>query len=208
MELAPYGDFYEVIMSQKVNFDEKLARTYFHQLIEGLEYLHSVGVAHLDLKLDNLLLGTGYTLKIGDFDQAYVKGEPTIYSRGTVCYRAPELASRACKNVEAADIYSAGIILFLLMSNGTLPYSELDKGKGLELYSLLINNAETFWERHCKIQKKENEFFGRDFRKLFRAMVKPNPRERPSIKQVKGSKWYNGEVYSEGELLDLMKKHF
>lgn len=207
MELAPYGDFYEVIMSQKVNIDEKLARTYFHQLMEGVEYLHSVGVAHLDLKLDNLLLGPGYRLKIGDFDQAYVKGEPTIYSRGTVCYRAPELAQRACKNVEAADIYSAGIILFLLMSNGTLPYSELDKGKGMELYSLLVNHPKKFWERHCKIQKKDNEFFSDDFRRLFGAMVRPNPKERPSIKQVKESKWYTGEIYSEEELVSLMKKH-
>jgi len=57
MELAPYGDFFDMIMTHQIPFNEKLARTYFHQLIEGLEYLHFQGVAHLDIKLENLLVG-------------------------------------------------------------------------------------------------------------------------------------------------------
>ncbi|RZJ37213.1 MAG: hypothetical protein EOO18_06165 [Chryseobacterium sp.] len=45
---------------------EMIIRTYFHQLIEGIEYIHSQGVAHLDLKLENIMLGDSFELKIID----------------------------------------------------------------------------------------------------------------------------------------------
>lgn len=208
MELAPYGDFYDVVMSQKVHINDKLARTYFHQLIEGIQYMHSVGVAHLDLKLDNLLLGQNFTLKIGDFDQAYVRGQKHILSKGTVCYRAPELVLRTCKNPEAADVYSAGIILFLLKCGGVLPHSEQQTFRGLNLFDLMINNPSMFWEKHCEIQGKSSSFFDEDFKALYNAMVRFNPDERVTLEQIKSSRWYNGEVYSPEELIHIMKKHF
>lgn len=208
MELAPYGDFFDAVMSDKIPMTEKLARTYFHQLLEGLEYLHSVGVSHLDLKLDNLLLGQDYTLKIADFDQAFVKGMSHIYSKGTVCYRAPELAKRKCLDTEAADIYSAGIILFLLKCKGTLPYSEDKKFRGLDLFTLMVKRPNLFWEKHCEVQRKDPSFFDEEFKSLFMSMVKYNPQERMSIKQIKSSKWYNGPTYSKKELVGLMRKYY
>jgi serine/threonine protein kinase len=207
MELAPYGDFFDFVMSQKVHIDTKLARTYFKQLIEGLEYLHQVGVAHLDLKLDNLLLGENYNLKIGDFDQAFRKGQKTILSKGTVCYRAPELVKRTCKDPEAADIYSAGIILFLLKSGGVLPHSEQQKYKCYDLFDLMVNNPALFWEKHCEIQRKDSAFFDEDFKNLFNAMIQLKPENRPTISQIKASKWYNGPVYTENEVRVLMKNY-
>jgi len=155
MELAPYGDFFDVLMTHKIRFDEKLARTYFHQLIEGLEYLHSNTVSHLDLKLENLLLGNHFILKIADFDQAHVKNQEAVTTKGTVCYRAPELILSNCKSPEAADIYSAGIILFLFKTGGILPHSEHQKYKGLDLFNLMSSNNRVFWEKHCQIQGRE-----------------------------------------------------
>lgn len=60
MEYAPYGNFSKLMSKAKIYNDEKLTRTYFHQLVEGLEYLHSQDIAHLDLKFCNLLLGDDY----------------------------------------------------------------------------------------------------------------------------------------------------
>jgi len=68
-----------------------LARTYFKQLVESLEYLHSHGVSHLDLKPENILIGEKFKLKLCDFDQAYYKADRKVMSRGTIHYRAPEL---------------------------------------------------------------------------------------------------------------------
>lgn len=208
MELCPYGDFYDLVMSQKIKFNDILARTYFHQLIEGLEYLHNTGIAHLDLKLENLLLGADFSLKIGDFDQAYRKGQKTILSKGTVCYRAPELVTRTCQKPQAADIYSAAIILFLLKSGGVLPHSETQRYNSLDLFDLMINHNDVFWAKHREIQRRSASFFDEDFKALFNGMVKFNPKERITIQQIKASNWYNGPVYSQEELANLLKKYF
>jgi serine/threonine protein kinase len=63
LEFAPHGDLYDVVSFSKVHFDEKLSRTYFHQLVKGINYLHSNGVAHLDLKPDNILIGKKLSLE-------------------------------------------------------------------------------------------------------------------------------------------------
>mmetsp|Transcript_39544 Transcript_39544/g.35333 ORF Transcript_39544/g.35333 Transcript_39544/m.35333 type:complete len:215 (+) Transcript_39544:122-766(+) len=98
LEYAPYGDFFDVLSQKKVKFTEKITRTYFKQLVSGLEYLHSNDVAHMDIKPENLLLGENFTLKMADFDLSYVKGVHNLrhMSRGTRFYRAPEVFVKQC----------------------------------------------------------------------------------------------------------------
>ena len=66
IELAKNGELFEYV-SQGGMFKEEVARKYFHQLIEGLEYLHGQGIAHRDLKPENLLFDENFSLKIADF---------------------------------------------------------------------------------------------------------------------------------------------
>lgn len=200
MEYAPNGDFFDFVMNYNKEIDERLVRTYFRQLIEGLEYLHQSGVSHMDLKLENLLVGADYNLKIADFDLSYFVGDAKILSRGTKFYRSPELIQGRCKNTHAADIYSAGVILFTLMTRGMLPHAEDNRVGGVDFAGLLYTNNQEFWNKHCEIQKKEASFFTEDFKNLFNAMVSLNPNDRVSIQQIKESRWYNGPCYTEEEL--------
>lgn len=78
-ELASNGALFDFINSQK--FTEDLARTYFHQLVEGLvlifdyfsmvflgiQYLHERQILHSDITLENLFISKDFQLKIGDF---------------------------------------------------------------------------------------------------------------------------------------------
>mmetsp|Transcript_28028 Transcript_28028/g.24733 ORF Transcript_28028/g.24733 Transcript_28028/m.24733 type:complete len:241 (+) Transcript_28028:59-781(+) len=123
-ELAPYGDFSELLANDIFPQDEVLIRTYFHQLIEGIEFLHKNGIAHLDIKLENLLLTEDFSLKITDFDTSIrIQKNCSLHTSGTMGYRAPEVKARSCKDPKAADIYSAAISLFTLMT-GSLPHCE------------------------------------------------------------------------------------
>jgi len=208
MELAPYGDFFDMVMTHQIPFNDKLARTYFHQLIEGLEYLHSQNVAHLDIKLENLLVGENFNLKIADFDNACIHGQSYTSARGTAFYRAPEIINGNCYDGHSADVYSAAIILFLFKSGGVLPHSENKLFRGLNLFEIMYRDSECFWEKHCEIQNKSPEFFDEDFKALFSAMIAYNPNQRISIEEIKKSKWYNGPTYSSQELVFLMSQWY
>lgn len=52
---------------RKERFSEKLARTFFVQLVNGMRDIHRENIAHRDIKLDNLLLTKNFELKIADF---------------------------------------------------------------------------------------------------------------------------------------------
>jgi len=205
MEYAPHGDFFDFVTKHRESLDDKLVRTYFRQLIEGIEYLHSSRVAHLDLKPENLLLGADFNLKIADFDLSHVFGDKKILSRGTRYYRAPEFFKSGSNDPElkapfSADIYSAGVILFILKSGGIYPHSENSPLEGIDLVDLMYNNNAEFWNKHCEIQERKSSFYEKDFRDLFNDMVKMNPEERFTIKEIKKTKWYNGPIYQQEEL--------
>lgn len=211
MEYAPHGDFFDFISKNGAHFDDKLIRSFFRQLIDGIEYLHENGVAHLDLKPENLLMGANFNLKIADFDLSHVKGDSKILSRGTKFYRGPELFKSNLtrgdlKHPFAADVYSAGIILFILKSGGIYPHSEDTAFQGLNLADLMHNKNEEFWSKHVEIQDKEHSFFDKDFKELFNAMTKFNPEDRLTIKQIKQSKWYNGAIYTPFDYERKMKQ--
>jgi len=67
LELATGGDLFNYIFAKNQGFSEPIARYYFKQLIEAMEFMHTNNVVHRDLKLENLLLDDNYDLKIADF---------------------------------------------------------------------------------------------------------------------------------------------
>ena len=124
MEFAPYGNIFDFVLKYKHLLTETLIRTYFYQLIEVIDEIHNQGIWHLDIKPENLLIGNGYQLKVNDFSHSYMKGDKCLVSKGTRFFRAPEIRYEKCIDGTAADIYSAGCILFLLKTGGVIPHAE------------------------------------------------------------------------------------
>jgi len=203
MEYAPHGNFCSLLEDELLPSNEKLVRTYFHQLIAGIECLHSHETAHMDLKLDNLLLGENYILKLTDFDSCQWQTNQPLLRRGTIDYRAPEIIKGTCKNPYAADIYSAGIILFLLKYH-VFPYSEEQTGEVYNLYELLLEENEFFWEAFVKLHPTSIRI-SQEFKELFMLMINPYSAKRGTIPQIKRSKWYQGPTYNDEELAFIMK---
>mgnify|MGYP002620155459 CR=1 FL=1 len=205
MELAPYGNFAELVMKESMYKDEKLCRTYFHQLIDGVEYLHYHNIAHMDLKLGNLLLGEDYLLKIIDFEFAYRKGDSMIFGNGTKNFRAPEIKNqRAIDDYRASDMYSIGIILFILMTGG-FPYDEETKICGYDLYDLLLNNPSAYWTAYERCMQGKVKL-SEELKVLIEGLIKQDPKKRMSISDIKSSAWYQMETYTQEEIRNIMSK--
>jgi serine/threonine protein kinase len=118
LELVEGGELFERIVQQR-RFPEEIARKYFQQLILAVKYCHTQGIAHRDLKPENLLLDGEGNIKISDFGLANLTNN-TDDLMSTVCgtpnYVAPEVIRDQGYNGFAADVWSCGIILYVMMS--------------------------------------------------------------------------------------------
>ncbi|QLG70707.1 hypothetical protein HG535_0A06490 [Zygotorulaspora mrakii] len=120
MEYCPI-DFFAVVMTGKMSRGE--INCCLKQLTEGVKYLHSMGLAHRDLKLDNCVMTTDGILKLIDFGSAVVFRYPmendVTPAHGIVGsdpYLAPEvLTSTKCYNPQFVDVWSIGIIYCCMM---------------------------------------------------------------------------------------------
>ncbi|KAB8297859.1 hypothetical protein EYC80_001655 [Monilinia laxa] len=125
MEYAPY-DLFAVVMTGKMSRDEVTCS--FLQILSGVTYLHSMGLAHRDLKLDNVVVNQHGIMKIIDFGSASVflypfEGGITLASGivGSDPYLAPEVYDEKKYDPQPADIWSLAII-FCCMSLRRFPW--------------------------------------------------------------------------------------
>ncbi|KAK3985108.1 Serine/threonine-protein kinase oca2 [Cladorrhinum sp. PSN332] len=114
MEYAPY-DLFAIVMTGKMSKEE--VTCCFLQILSGVTYLHSLGLAHRDLKLDNVVVSERGIMKIIDFGSAHVFKYPfesvTVLASGIVGsdpYLAPEVYDEKKYDPTAVDIWSLAII--------------------------------------------------------------------------------------------------
>jgi len=203
LEYVLYGDFIDIIKKDILD-EEILVRTYFHQLIEGLQHIHSKGIAHLDIKLENITLSSDFTLKIIDFDNAQLTKSRTLTTVGTEYYRAPEVIDQSCIDFKAADIFSTGVLLYALRVK-EFPFSEMRDPacKNIRSYQSLVNNKDNFWI--AKKKSKRGHLLDDDFIELINGMLHIDPVQRFTIQDIKNSKWYLGEALVGEDLANKMR---
>lgn len=216
MEYAQYEDIFEWI-AEIGNFTEETCRFYFRSLIFALEYLHSAGLCHRDLKPQNLLIDANFNLKLADFGFATSLSGENGDGRlkgvlGTRGYMAPEIASNLPYFGVSVDIFAAGVNLFI-MKAGHPPFSSTELKDPFFLL-LCQSNYNKFWQLHSR--GKTDDFFSDEFKNLINFMLHPDPVKRPSIGEIKAHPWFLGEckgvegVKRElgGKRSDLLKECF
>ena len=105
--------------------EEKIARQVFYQICVGVKVCHDKGIAHLDIKPDNILQSYSGNIYLADFGGSVkVKKMHDFIFTGTKVYAAPEVRGRCKLNHPlAADVWSLGIVLFTLLT-GAWPYCD------------------------------------------------------------------------------------
>ncbi|CAO2816509.1 unnamed protein product [Amaranthus hypochondriacus] len=187
MELVRGGELHAKV-AKEGKLEEELARSYFKQLISAVDYCHSRGVFHRDLKLENLLLDQDGNVKITDFGLSALfeeKGENEQAMLRTCCgtphYVAPEIVSKRGQPYDGskADIWSCGIILYVLLA-GYLPFH----GDNVVLLYRKVNKGDFT----CP------SWFSPDAQELITRMLDPNPSTRITLTQIMESKWWNSDT--------------
>ncbi|WWC92075.1 uncharacterized protein L201_007029 [Kwoniella dendrophila CBS 6074] len=140
MEYAPY-DLFSVVMSGKMSRPEIYC--VFRQIIDGVNYLHSMGLAHRDLKLDNCVMTHDNIVKLIDFGTATVfhyPGKHQIPASGVVGsdpYLAPEVLNKDAYDPRLTDVWSVAII-FMCMILRRFPWKIPDFKTDMS-YRLYVN---------------------------------------------------------------------
>ncbi|GAB4817310.1 hypothetical protein N2152v2_004356 [Parachlorella kessleri] len=124
MEYVKAGELFDYIV-EKGRLLEEEARTFFQQIVSGVEYCHRNMVVHRDLKPENLLLDAKRNIKIADFGLSNVMrdGHFLKTSCGSPNYAAPEVISGKLYAGPEVDVWSCGVILYALLC-GSLPFDD------------------------------------------------------------------------------------
>ncbi|XP_052253636.1 serine/threonine-protein kinase SIK3-like isoform X3 [Dreissena polymorpha] len=118
-EYASGGEIFDHLVAHG-RMNEKEARKKFKQIVAAVSYCHCRHVVHRDLKAENLLLDAALNIKIADFGFSNIYDEDTKLKTwcGSPPYAAPELFEGREYDAPKVDIWSLGVVLYVLICGG------------------------------------------------------------------------------------------
>jgi len=185
MELMPGGEELFRRIEKNGEYTEKTASSIFRQLVSAVEYLHTyLGVAHRDLKPENVLVkgnDGNEIIKLADFGFAkHFKEEQMKTALGSPAYAAPELFT-ADSYDEAVDMWSLGVILYLLLSGTPSFFGDTIK----ELTDKIINADFDFEDSIWNSVSDEAK-------DVICKLLQKDPKKRLTAGELKENLWVQG----------------
>ena len=159
--------------------DERVICFQFLQITDAVHFIHRQGYAHMDLKVNNILLDEFFNIRVGDFGSALQMGtsKTTNKWRGTPHFMAPEVKNHTDKtkrfNPQKADVYSLGVCLFVLLFKN---YPKFKEGP-LDDFCPFIMSEQRWNSRSAHVKH------------LLKRMLDPDPKKRADIFEVWNHEW-------------------
>ncbi|KAL8236106.1 hypothetical protein R6Q59_017187 [Mikania micrantha] len=178
MEYIKGGELFDKVAKGRLK--EEAARKYFQQLISAVDFCHSRGVCHRDLKPENLLVDESGNLKVSDFGLSAVSEsrwqDGLLHTMcGTPAYVAPEVINTKGYDGEKADIWSCGVILFVLLA-AYLPFYDI--------------NLMTMYKKISKGVFKCPQWFSPEVKNLLIRILDINPNTRITAAEIMENSWF------------------
>ncbi|KAL6967795.1 CBL-interacting serine/threonine-protein kinase 14 [Sarracenia purpurea var. burkii] len=179
MEFVKGGELFAKV--SKGRFTEDVSRKYFQQLISAVGYCHSRGVFHRDLKPENLLLDENGDLKVSDFGLSAVtdqiRHDGLLHTLcGTPAYVAPEILAKKGYDGAKVDVWSCGVILFVLAA-GYLPFND--------------PNLMIMYKKIYKGEFRCPKWMSIDLKRFLSRLIDSNPETRITIDEIIHVPWFN-----------------
>lgn len=177
LEYCPGGELFDYIISQD-RLSEEETRVVFRQIVSAVAYVHSQGYAHRDLKPENLLFDEYHKIKLIDFGLcAKPKGNKDYHLQtccGSLAYAAPELIQGKSYLGSEADVWSMGILLYVLMC-GFLPFDD--------------DNVMVLYKKIMKGKYEVPKWLSPSSILLLQQMLQVDPKKRISVKNLLSHPW-------------------
>ncbi|ERN18668.1 hypothetical protein AMTRI_Chr12g272980 [Amborella trichopoda] len=178
MEYVKGGELFARVAKGRLK--EEVAKAYFRQLISAVDFCHSRGVYHRDLKPENLLLAEEGRLKVTDFGLSalpdHLRQDGLLHTTcGTPAYVAPEVLGKRGYDGAKADIWSCGVILFVLLA-GFLPFQD--------------DNLVAMYRKIYKGDFKCPPWISPESRRIILRLLDPNPATRITTAKLMETSWF------------------
>ncbi|KAK1933545.1 Serine/threonine protein kinase OSK4 [Phytophthora citrophthora] len=200
-DYCPYGDLFSQVSETRGGLPLETARTCFQQISSAVLFLHGRNVAHRDLSLENVLLDSFRRCRLADFGLASAAGSHCSGPRvGKILYMAPEVFTRplyrpegdvnaetsteACYNGLQADIWSLGVVLFILVT-GIPPF---EKANEVDARFRLVSKPGGSVRALLHAWGQEDRL-PRELQDLLDWMLRVDPRQRPTAEQICQHQW-------------------
>ncbi|KAJ8288208.1 hypothetical protein COCON_G00008670 [Conger conger] len=180
LELADGGDLFDYIMKHEDGLSEEMAKKYFAQIVHAISYCHRLHVVHRDLKPENVVFFEKQGLvKLTDFgfSNKFQPGKKLTTSCGSLAYSAPEILLGDEYDAPAVDIWSLGVILFMLVC-GQPPFQEANDSETLTMIMDCKYTAPHHVSGAC--------------RDLIDRMLQRDPKRRASLEEIESHAWLQG----------------
>uniref|UniRef100_A0A3P9LCA6 SNF-related serine/threonine-protein kinase n=1 Tax=Oryzias latipes TaxID=8090 RepID=A0A3P9LCA6_ORYLA len=180
MELAEGGDLYDYILRHDGGVAEGTAKRHFAQIVQAVAYCHRLHVVHRDLKPENVVFFPQQgTVKLTDFgfSNLFKPGIMLATSCGSLAYSAPEILLGEEYDAPAVDIWSLGVILYMLVC-GVPPFQETNDSETLVMIL------------DCRYSVPEH--ISDNCRDLISRMLQRDPSRRASLEEIEGHQWLEG----------------
>ncbi|CAH0554861.1 unnamed protein product [Brassicogethes aeneus] len=195
MDFCKNGDLLEFIRLKGALSEDK-AKWIFRQIVDAVQYLHNLDVAHRDLKCENVFLMGDNRVKLGDFGFArHCKnhyGEKIKSSTfcGSAAYAAPEILQGVLYEPKKYDIWSLGCILYIMLA-ASMPFDDANIKKMVKAQLTgIINDAIAKWPKQSDAVKV-----------LISCLLEPDSTQRVTIEDVADCAWLEEEVSKRQKVL-------
>ncbi|KAJ1975998.1 Serine/threonine-protein kinase [Dimargaris verticillata] len=177
LEYVSGGQMLDYIISHG-RLKEKHARKFARQILSALDYCHRNSIVHRDLKIENILISSSATIKIIDFGLSNLYSLRSRLSTfcGSLYFAAPELLSAKAYVGPEVDIWSFGIVLYVLVC-GKVPFDD-----------------QSMPALHAKIKRGHVEYpswLTHECKHLLSRILVTNPDDRATMAEIMRHPWMN-----------------
>ncbi|KAG8311012.1 testis-specific serine/threonine-protein kinase 1 [Homalodisca vitripennis] len=183
MRYAENGDLLDFIKKNGAVIEPN-AKEWFRQMASGLQYLHSKQIAHRDMKCENVLLSKRFNVKLADFGFARYcvdRDGHRVLSQtycGSAAYAAPEVVSGTPYNPKLADVWSLGVILYIML-NASMPFDDSN------LKQLLKDQVAKKWVFRPKVR----DALSAGARAMVNKILEPDLTQRYTLDLILSNSW-------------------
>ena len=188
LEYAPNRELADYTIYTGEGLGERNSKVLFYKIVKTIQAIHSKGICHRDIKLENILLDDKFNPKIADFGFAAENATNLNEYYGTVPYIPPEFFAKSPYDGFESDVFSLGVLLMTLTFNISPFFLDEDNYK---LYKLIEKNLEKeYWAKREPYIINRYGSLSKEFKDLFFHMVVKEPGKRLKIEEILAHNWF------------------